>query len=154
MLAEDEQKETAKKEEKQEEADSDKEDADHEEPPQASSDKPEDPYFIPMADHLLLNHGPKPLTAVALDPSGSRVATGGFDFEVKLWDFSGMDKSCRAFKVFQPSEDQQIKHIEFSPTGMSITFKFYIYLTFRRQHANYHGQPPGQNIYSRRRTVL
>ncbi|KAL5963385.1 WD repeat-containing protein 70 [Taenia solium] len=85
-----------------------------------TSGQPEDPYFIPMAEHLLLNHGPKPLTAVALDPSGSRVATGGFDFDVKLWDFSGMDKSCRAFKIFQPSEDQQVKHIEFSPTGDNI----------------------------------
>ncbi|VDD79578.1 unnamed protein product [Mesocestoides corti] len=97
-------------------AESDHEDEDFERPSD-STDKPEDPYFIPMAEHLLLNHGPKPLTAVALDPSGSRVATGGFDFDVKLWDFSGMDKSCRAFKIFQPSEDQQVKQIEFSPTG-------------------------------------
>lgn len=104
-------------ESKKEEDDSDKEDADYEDPPNPDSDKPDDPYFIPITDNLLLNHGHKPLTAIALDPSGSRVATGGFDFEVKLWDFSGMDKSCRAFKVFQPSEDQQVKHIEFSPTG-------------------------------------
>ncbi|VDN19995.1 unnamed protein product [Dibothriocephalus latus] len=81
---------------------------------------PDDPYFVPMTDSLLLKHGPKPLTAVAVDPSGSRVATGGFEFEVKLWDFSGMDKSCRAFKVFQPFDDNQIKDLEFSPSGESL----------------------------------
>ena len=100
---------------KKKDIESDHDDDDTEVP--TTSDQPEDPYFIPMAEHLLFSHGPKPLTAVALDPSGSRVATGGFDFDVKLWDFSGMDKSCRAFKIFQPSEDQQVKHIEFSPTG-------------------------------------
>lgn len=81
------------------------------------ADNNEDPYFVPMTDSLLLNHGPKPLTAISVDPAGSRVATGGLDFEVKLWDFSGMDKSCRAFKAFQPCEDHQIKNLEFSPSG-------------------------------------
>ncbi|VDL50667.1 unnamed protein product [Hymenolepis diminuta] len=101
-------------------AEEDKEESDHDDDDSevpTTSNQPEDPYFIPIAEHLLFNHGPKPLTAVALDPSGSRVATGGFDFDVKLWDFSGMDKSCRAFKIFQPTVDQQVKHIEFSPTG-------------------------------------
>ncbi|KAL7064123.1 hypothetical protein AAHC03_05145 [Spirometra sp. Aus1] len=89
-------------------------------PKDSKETEPDDPYFVPMTDVLLLKHGPKPLTAVAVDPSGSRVATGGFEFEVKLWDFSGMDKSCRAFKCFQPFEDNQIKDLEFSPSGESL----------------------------------
>ncbi|KAG5445589.1 WD repeat-containing protein 70 [Clonorchis sinensis] len=79
-----------------------------------------DPYFLPVTDMLALCHGTKPLTALGVDPSGARVATGGFDFEVKLWDFGGMDSSCRAFKAVRPCEDHQIKHLEFSPSGENL----------------------------------
>ncbi|KAF6772624.1 hypothetical protein AHF37_08505 [Paragonimus kellicotti] len=76
-----------------------------------------DPYYLPICDSLSFCHGCKPLTALAVDPAGARVATGGFDFDIKLWDFGGMDSSCRAFKVVRPCEEHQIKHLEFSPSG-------------------------------------
>ncbi|CAL8086980.1 unnamed protein product [Calicophoron daubneyi] len=76
-----------------------------------------DPYFLPISENLALCHGPKPLTALGVDPAGARVATGGFDFDVKMWDFGGMDRTCRPFKVFRPCEEHQIKHLEFSPSG-------------------------------------
>lgn len=38
------------------------------------------------------------------DPNGARLATGGIDFDVKLWDFAGMDSSLRNFRTFQPCE--------------------------------------------------
>lgn len=95
---------------------SDEEDGDETTLNKVSVDK-RDPYYLPTAQELVLNHGTKPLTAVGVDPAGARVATGGFDFDVKLWDFGGMDTSCRPFKAIRPCEEHQIKHLEFSPSG-------------------------------------
>ncbi|CAH8520003.1 unnamed protein product [Schistosoma intercalatum] len=77
----------------------------------------ENPYYLPITQNLTLSHGCKPLTAIGVDPAGARVATGGFDFDVKLWDFGGMDNACRPFKAFRPCEEHQIKHLDFSPSG-------------------------------------
>ena len=44
------------------------------------------------------------VSAVALDPSGSRLVTGGYDYEVKFWDFAAMDPSLNSFRSFQPFE--------------------------------------------------
>ena len=44
------------------------------------------------------------VSAVALDPSGSRLVTGGYDYEVKFWDFAAMDPSLNSFRSFTPFE--------------------------------------------------
>lgn len=44
---------------------------------------------------LELQHGSKPVSALCLDPNGVRMGTGGFDYEVALWDFAGMDAMRR-----------------------------------------------------------
>ena len=38
------------------------------------------------------------------DPSGARLVTGGYDYDVKFWDFAGMDASFKAFRSLQPCE--------------------------------------------------
>lgn len=40
-------------------------------------------------------------SAVAVDPSGARVATGGHDCDTNLWDFGGMDSRLKPFKSFE-----------------------------------------------------
>lgn len=45
---------------------------------------------------LELQHGLKPVSALGLDPNGSRMVTGGYDYQVALWDFAGMDATFRA----------------------------------------------------------
>lgn len=82
-----------------------------------TDDEERDPYYLPVSNHLTFCHGTKPLTALAVDPAGARIATGGLDFDVKLWDFGGMDRSCRPFKAVRPCEDHQAKHLEFCPSG-------------------------------------
>jgi len=44
------------------------------------------------------------VSALSLDPSGSRLATGSYDNYVKLWDFSGMDMSMKSFKKKKKKE--------------------------------------------------
>lgn len=44
------------------------------------------------------------VSALALDPSGARLVTGGFDYNVKFWDFAGMDSSFKSFRQLRPCE--------------------------------------------------
>lgn len=44
------------------------------------------------------------ISALALDPAGARLITGGYDFDVKLWDFAGMDNTLQSFRSFTPCE--------------------------------------------------
>ena len=34
-------------------------------------------------------HGTKAVVALAVDPSGARLATGSIDYDVSFWDFAG-----------------------------------------------------------------
>lgn len=36
-----------------------------------------------------MQHGTKAVVALAVDPSGARLATGSVDYEVSFWDFAG-----------------------------------------------------------------
>lgn len=60
--------------------------------------------MIPMSCELTLEHGTKPVSAMAFDTAGARWATGGYDYDVKLWDFAGMDSAMRSFRTLQPCE--------------------------------------------------
>ena len=44
------------------------------------------------------------VSALALDVSGARLVTGGYDYDVKLWDFAGMDASLQSFRKCTPCE--------------------------------------------------
>lgn len=44
------------------------------------------------------------VSALGLDPSGARLVTGGYDYDVKFWDFAGMDAALQAFRSLQPCE--------------------------------------------------
>lgn len=81
-------------------------------------DEDEDPVKrIPDSHEITLTHSRKTVSALGLDPSGARLVTGGYDYEVKLWDFAGMDASLQAFRSLQPCECHQIKSLQYSSTG-------------------------------------
>ncbi|KAL9970616.1 hypothetical protein ACROYT_G023023 [Oculina patagonica] len=96
--------------------DSDINDEDEEE----EDDKESIEKRIPISHEISLDHGNKTVSALALDPSGSRLVTGGYDYEIKFWDFNAMDASRRAFRTLQPFECHQIKSIQYSITGDAI----------------------------------
>ena len=48
------------------------------------------------------------MTALAVDPPGARVITGGYDYDVKLWDFGGMQADFRPFRSFEPYENYHV----------------------------------------------
>ncbi|XP_019387524.1 PREDICTED: WD repeat-containing protein 70 [Crocodylus porosus] len=72
---------------------------------------------IPDSHEITLQHGTKTVSALGLDPSGARLVTGGYDYDVKFWDFAGMDASLQAFRSLQPCECHQIKSLQYSSTG-------------------------------------
>ncbi|KAG9488426.1 hypothetical protein GDO78_007955 [Eleutherodactylus coqui] len=61
--------------------------------------------------------GDDDVSALGLDPSGARLVTGSYDYDVKFWDFAGMDGSLQAFRSHQPCECHQIKSLQYSITG-------------------------------------
>ncbi|KAI4892112.1 hypothetical protein NFI96_017896 [Prochilodus magdalenae] len=72
---------------------------------------------IPDTHEITLQHGTKTVSALGLDPSGARLVTGGYDFDVKFWDFAGMDAALHAFRSLQPCECHQIRSLQYSITG-------------------------------------
>lgn len=75
---------------------------------------------IPASHEVSLEHGNKTVSALSLDPNGARLISGGSDFEVKFWDFAGMDASLQSFRCLKPCECHQIKNIEYGITGDTI----------------------------------
>ncbi|XP_012874132.1 PREDICTED: WD repeat-containing protein 70 isoform X2 [Dipodomys ordii] len=97
-----------------EEGDDDDDDDEEEE----EDDEEENPVQkIPDSHEITLKHGTKTVSALGLDPSGARLVTGGYDYDVKFWDFAGMDASFKAFRSLQPCECHQIKSLQYSNTG-------------------------------------
>ncbi|CAG0881676.1 unnamed protein product [Cyprideis torosa] len=68
-------------------------------------------------EEIVLNHGAKAVSSLALDPSGARLISGGIDYEVKFWDFAGMDAALQSFRTIKPCESHPIKHLSYSTTG-------------------------------------
>ena len=89
-------------------------DSDEEEVEETPVDK------IPHSHEVRLVHGDKAITSLALDPSGSRVISGSADYELKFWDFAGMDPSLRSFRKKKPCESHVLNHLEYSITGDKI----------------------------------
>lgn len=76
--------------------------------------------LMPLSHEAILKHGTKTVSAVTIDNNGARLATGGYDFDVKLWDFQSMDSNLRYFRSFQPCECHLIKHLEYNLSGDGI----------------------------------
>ncbi|CAG8488482.1 2266_t:CDS:10 [Acaulospora morrowiae] len=72
---------------------------------------------LPISHEIKLNDHYRSITALALDPAGARLITGGSDYDVKFWDFAGMDSSLRPFRTIKPCGDHQIHHLEYSISG-------------------------------------
>lgn len=62
----------------------------------------EQPQF-PITHEIILKDHTKVVSALALDPSGARIASGSHDYDCKLWDFGGMDHRCKPFKSWEPA---------------------------------------------------
>ncbi|XP_061119183.1 WD repeat-containing protein 70-like [Conger conger] len=92
-------------------------DDDDEEDMQDEDDDDNPVKRIPDTHEITLQHGTKTVSALGLDPSGARLVTGGYDYDVRFWDFAGMDAALQAFRSLQPCECHQIRSLQYSVTG-------------------------------------
>eukprot|EP00002_Diphylleia_rotans_P038625 TRINITY_DN8822_c0_g1_i2.p1 TRINITY_DN8822_c0_g1~~TRINITY_DN8822_c0_g1_i2.p1 ORF type:complete len:685 (+),score=153.64 TRINITY_DN8822_c0_g1_i2:75-2129(+) len=75
------------------------------------------PKPIPIVNEAIIHCHSKAVSALALDPSGSRLVTGSYDYEMKLFDFNGMDQRLRPFRSLEPSSGYQIIDLDYSSSG-------------------------------------
>ncbi|KAM0748750.1 WD40 repeat-like protein [Meredithblackwellia eburnea MCA 4105] len=75
---------------------------------------------LPISHELILKDHVKTVSALSLDPAGARIASGSYDYDVKLWDFGGMTSvNVKPFRSFEPLDGHQVIDIQFSPKGDS-----------------------------------
>jgi len=86
--------------------------------PEFEADDDDLPPF-PTTHEIILKDHTKVVSALALDPSGARVLSGSHDYDVKLWDFGGMDARCKPFKSWEPAGTYYVGYYLFSPIGQS-----------------------------------
>ena len=49
------------------------------------------------------------VSALSLDPSGTRVISGSYDYDAKLWDFGGMNAEFKPFRSWEVKEGHQVR---------------------------------------------
>lgn len=77
----------------------------------------EDESTFPITHEISLKDHTKVVSALAVDPSGARVVTGSHDYDVKLWDFGGMDARFKPFRSWEPAESYHVHDLKFSNAG-------------------------------------
>ncbi|MCO5589731.1 hypothetical protein L7F22_043699 [Adiantum nelumboides] len=85
--------------------------------------EPEGPNIntaLPLEQKVELKDHTKAISALSIDPAGARIATGSYDYDVKLWDFGGMSQSFKPFKTFEPFESYLVHDLAWSPGGDSL----------------------------------
>ncbi|XP_024083488.1 gastrulation defective protein 1 homolog isoform X2 [Cimex lectularius] len=75
---------------------------------------------IPITSNVTMAHGIKPVVALSLDPSGTRLASGSVDYDVRFWDFAGMDSTLQSFRTLTPCGNNPIKALDYSATGDNV----------------------------------
>lgn len=82
-----------------------------------SEEEEDKEHWLPTSHELILEHGTKTVSALAVDSSGTRLVSGGLDYDVRYWDFQGMDQSKEAFRSFCPADGYPINSVDYSCTG-------------------------------------
>lgn len=59
----------------------------------------------------------KAVTAIGLDPKGSRMIAGSMDGQLKFYDFNGMSEAKESFREMEPVEGHMVQAISYSTTG-------------------------------------
>lgn len=86
----------------------------------SDSENEQDEVIIPITDDLTITHGNKAVVALAVDPAGARLASGSVDYDVKFWDFAGMDSTFQSFRSMTPCGNYPIKTLQYSSTGDAV----------------------------------
>ena len=89
-------------------------------PPKAAEPELDETNFstqIPCSHEVLIKGHKKGITALTLDPKGFRMLTGSNDYNVRMWDFQGMNRTMNSFRILEPYEGQPISALSYNPEG-------------------------------------
>ncbi|WVR08277.1 hypothetical protein IAU60_005324 [Kwoniella sp. DSM 27419] len=95
-------------------------DAEDSEDDQSEYDDEAEVDRTPVSHEIVLKDHTKVLSALAIDPSGARVATGSHDYDTKLWDFGGMDSRLKPFKSFEANGNYYVHDLSYSADGQNL----------------------------------
>ncbi len=85
-----------------------------------SDEESADEINFPVTNNVDFRHGSKAVTALAIDPTGTRFVSGSLDYEVCFWDFIGMNSSLQSFRSLYPCGNCPIKALAYSSTGDAV----------------------------------
>ncbi|GAA5848088.1 hypothetical protein JCM3766R1_006402 [Sporobolomyces carnicolor] len=74
---------------------------------------------LPTTHEVVLKDHIKTVSAMSMDPSGARLVSGSYDYDVKIWDFGGMKADFKPFRSFESRAGHQIVDVAFSISGDS-----------------------------------
>lgn len=74
-------------------------------------------HRIPTSHEVVLKGHTRSISALSLDPGGGRLISGGYDYNVNIYDFGGMDSGMRAFRTIEPFPGNHVISLQFSLTG-------------------------------------
>ncbi|EMR08550.2 hypothetical protein PNEG_03031 [Pneumocystis murina B123] len=77
---------------------------------------------FPISHEIVLKDHTKPISALSLDPSGTRIVSGSYDSNIKMWDFSGMSSTLNPFRTLEVVESQHVHYLEWNTTGDALLF--------------------------------
>eukprot|EP01038_Epipyxis_sp_PR26KG_P011937 gene11937-15978_t len=72
---------------------------------------------IPISNQIDLYGHTKAVTCISFEPAGNRVVTGSLDYDIKIFDFGGMDGRHRPFKSIEAQENHMVSSVSHSPSG-------------------------------------
>ena len=75
-----------------------------------------EPTFGLTSSATLVGHS-KTVSALAVDRSGARFATGSWDYSLALWDFGGMKDDLRPFRSWEPFGAYPVHDVSFTAQG-------------------------------------
>ncbi|GAA5906824.1 WD40 repeat domain-containing protein [Sporobolomyces salmoneus] len=100
-------------EQPREEQPEDEEDGDDVGPTGSSSGDLPTTHEVVLKDHI------KTVSALSMDPSGARLVSGSYDYDLKIWDFGGMKSDFKPFRSFESRAGHQVVDVAFSNSGDS-----------------------------------
>ncbi len=69
---------------------------------------------LPITEVAKIEQHQRTVSCIAIDGSGARFVTGGYDYNVGYYDFGGMDQSMQPFRYIEPDGSYKIKALRFS----------------------------------------
>lgn len=74
----------------------------------------EEMWDLPISKKVNIEQHTKTVSCIDIDASGSRMVTGGYDYNIGYYDFGGMDSSLQPFRYVNPDGAYKIKSLKFS----------------------------------------